>query len=236
MSRTEYAPLKPWTVAARLIGGCLGLALILCCIGWSIVAFAPQAWLRADLNGNVWIADRRTETFDFLTRIGSGMSDTLTCIVVATVVFFVFRLWLGRWRESWTVAVAIVGELQVFLIVTALVGRDRPTVEQLDLAPPTSSFPSGHTAAAVALYGCIAVIVLRELNPRWLAILIATVCWSIPVIVALSRVYRGMHFPSDVFFGALGGAAWLAITLSTLLVLRRSPTMTTHPPQEKVST
>ncbi len=217
MTPHTYPALSGPVVAVRLIGGGLVLAFALCLVGWSIVNLVPDSWLTAEADVNEWFVEHRTGLLDTLTHIGSYLSDTPTCIAVLIITFVGFRLWLGRWRESWTVFAAIVGELQVFLIVTALVGRDRPDVAQLDLAPPTSSFPSGHTAAAVALYGCIAFIVLRELRPRWLAVAIAVVCWSIPVIVAVSRVYRGMHFPSDVVFGALGGAAWLTIVLTTLL-------------------
>ena len=221
MTHTEYPPLNAWQVAVRLVGGCLLLALGLCLIGWSIVKLTPESWTTAESHVNEWFVDHRTAALDVATRIGSGFSDTVTCVAVLIVTVILMRLWLGRWRESWAVTAAIVGELLVFLIVTALVGRDRPNVDQLDLAPPTSSFPSGHTAAAVALYGCIAIIVLRELRLRWLAVLIAVVCWIIPVAVGLSRIYRGMHFPSDVLFGAIGGALWLTIVVTTLLSLRR---------------
>lgn len=221
MSPTHYPKLNGWTVALRLVGGGLGLALVLCIVGWSIVSLAPRRWKDTEGRVNNWFVDQRTSLLDTLTHIGSYLSETITCIAVLIIAFIVLRLWLGRWRESWAVAAALVGELQVFLIVTALVGRDRPNVDQLDLAPPTSSFPSGHTAAAVALYGCIAIIVLRELSPRWIAVTIAAVCWTVPLIVGVSRVYRGMHFPSDVIFGALGGAAWLTIVVTTILPLSR---------------
>ena len=214
---SPYPALKPWTVALRLVGGGLALALVLCVIGWSIVSFVPERWKSAEANVNAWFVDQRVPFFDVATQVGSDLAGTYTCIGVLIVAVVVLRVWLGRWRESWTLTAAIVGELWVFLIVTALVGRDRPDVSHLDLAPPTSSFPSGHTAAAVALYGCLAVIVLRELRPRWLAVALAIIFWSIPVVVGISRVYRGMHFPSDVIFGALGGAAWLYIALTTLL-------------------
>jgi undecaprenyl-diphosphatase len=121
--------------------------------------------------------------------------------------------WLGRWRESIGVMVAILGELFVFLLVTNTVHRDRPPVPRLDPAPPTSSFPSGHTAAAVALYGCLAVIVLRQMAHRRLAVLIAVLCCCVPPIVAVSRVYRGMHYTTDVLFGAIGGGVWLLIAV-----------------------
>ena len=97
---------------------------------------------------------------------GSGSANTQTAIAVAAVAFLLLRWWLGRWYESWVVVAAIVGELVVFLAVTAAVHRARPAVQRLDVAPPTSSFPSGHTGAAVALYGCLAYLVLRYARRR----------------------------------------------------------------------
>jgi undecaprenyl-diphosphatase len=77
------------------------------------------------------------------------------------------------------------------------------------------SFPSGHVAAAVAVYGGIAVILAMHSRRRahaaawWVMLLI------IPVAVAISRVYRGMHYPSDV-------AASFLVGLGCLWILQRA--------------
>ncbi len=222
---SPYPPLRRRDVAGRLVGGGLVLALALSLVGWLIVTLAtPSALSRAEDSVNQWFFDARTPTLDTLSHLGSSLSDTVTCIVLLVVLTMAFRWWLGRWRESWTLFAAIVGELLVFLIVTAVVNRPRPGVPHLDAAPPTSSFPSGHTAAAVAFYGCVAVIVMRQLRPRWLAVVVASLLWLVPVVVGVSRIYRGMHYPTDVVFGALGGGLWLALVLSTLLpALDRAP-------------
>jgi membrane-associated phospholipid phosphatase len=223
--RTRYAELEARPVALRLVGGGLLLAVALSVVGWLIVTFAtPSPWTRFEDDVNRWFFDHRTPTLNTVTHVGSSMAETVTCIALLAVVVITLRLWLSRWRESWAVFAAIVGELLVFLVVTAVVNRPRPTVPHLDAAPPTSSFPSGHVGAAVALYGCIAVVVHREMRNRLLAGLVVAVCCVIPVIVAVSRVYRGMHHLSDVVFGAVGGGLWLALVVSTLLVVdaRRS--------------
>ncbi|MDO9486349.1 MAG: phosphatase PAP2 family protein [Actinomycetota bacterium] len=220
MTPTKYEELHWQPVALRLVGGGFLIALALCLIGWSLSAAQGLSFFASEAQANIWIAEQRTETWNEITMVWSNLADTKVCIAVLIVGIVVFRVWLGRWRESWTLLAAIVGELWVFLIVTALVGRDRPPVEHLDLAPPTSSFPSGHVGAAVALYGCIAIIVLRELRPRWLAMFLAIILWTIPILVLLSRVYRGMHFPSDVMFGAIAGSVWLTIVITTLLPRR----------------
>lgn len=213
-----YPPLHRGVVAARLVGGGLLLALALSLVGWAIVRFAtPSALTRWEDGVNRGLADLRTPTMNTVSHIGSYLAETITCIALLIVMVLVLRFWLGRWRESWALFAAIVGELLVFLIVTALVNRPRPAVPHLDAAPPTSSFPSGHTGAAVAFYGCLAIIVLRQLRPQWLSRTVATVLLVVPVIVGAARLYRGMHHPTDVLFGAVGGGLWLALVLVTLL-------------------
>jgi undecaprenyl-diphosphatase len=99
------------------------------------------------------------------------------------------------------------------MATTLLIDRPRPTVTQLDTAPPTSSFPSGHTAAAVCFYGAIAAIVIWHSRHRWLSAVAVFVCAAIPLTIAGSRVYRGMHYPTDVLAGALLGVIWLSTVL-----------------------
>ena len=93
------------------------------------------------------------------------------------------------------------------------VDRQRPAVEHLDPAPPTSSFPSGHTGAATALYVGVAVVIAWQVRHKLLRVLLVAVFVTVPILVAVSRLYRGMHHPTDVVFGALNGLACLAVAV-----------------------
>ncbi|HEX3285604.1 MAG TPA: phosphatase PAP2 family protein [Mycobacterium sp.] len=141
------------------------------------------------------------------------LSATPTIVVLTVVAAAVFRWMFGRWRESLVVIYAVVGETAVFMATTMLIDRPRPAVPRLDEAPPTSSFPSGHTAAAICFYGSIAAIALWHSRNRWLTGAIVILCAAIPLTIAASRVYRGMHYPTDVMSGALLGAIWLSIVI-----------------------
>jgi undecaprenyl-diphosphatase len=139
---------------------------------------------------------------------------------VVTAVLAVVFLWpWRRWFEPVFLVVSLVIEATAFIVVTTVVGRDRPDVPRLDSSPVGSSFPSGHVAAAAA-YAAIAVVVFWHTRKRWARILVVLVSVLVPVIVALSRMYRGMHFLSDTIAGAVLGCAAVALTA---VVLARSP-------------
>jgi membrane-associated phospholipid phosphatase len=205
----------------RLLAGAIVVYLLLAGTGLLLThVLSHGAFGRWDSSVSRWFDGQRTDTLNSLTHYGSGLSDTNTAIAVTAVLFVGLRLAFGRWRESVTVLISIVGELTIFLGVTSTVSRHRPPVPHLDPAPPTSSFPSGHTGAAVALYVGLAVILLivtRDSRHRVAVVVLAGLLCLIPLIVAISRVYRGMHFASDVIAGALAGGLWMVIVVRTLL-------------------
>jgi membrane-associated phospholipid phosphatase len=205
----------------RLLGGAVLVYLLLAGTGLLVNRVLSHGGFgRWDRGVSRWFYEHRTGTLNTLTHYGSMLSDTKTVIAVTAVLVVALRIWRGRWRESAVILLCIVGELTIFLGVTSTVHRKRPTVPHLDPAPPTSSFPSGHTGAAVALYVGLAVtllIVTRDSSHRGAFVVAAGLFCVVPVIVATSRVYRGMHFATDVAAGALAGGLWMVIVVRTVL-------------------
>jgi undecaprenyl-diphosphatase len=91
------------------------------------------------------------------------------------------------------------------------VKRPRPDVTHLDHHLPTSAYPSGHEAATCCLYVAIAILVIGHARGwwRWLFLIPAIV---LPVLVALSRMYRGEHHPTDILGSLIFAALWLTAT------------------------
>jgi undecaprenyl-diphosphatase len=205
-------------VVVQLVGSGLLLLAFLVAVGWTLTRIYPGSELVGRDNRTArWFLESRTPTWNTVSDVGSRLADTGTAVGLTVVAVLALRWWLGRWRESLVVLAAISGELFVFLLVTNTVDRPRPPVSRLDEAPPTSSFPSGHTAAAIALYGVLAVIVLRRWGNRPAARAVAVLFLCVPVVVATARMYRGMHYPSDVLFGFVGGGLWLLAVLFLLM-------------------
>ena len=146
-------------------------------------------------------------------KLITTLSETLTIITLTALAAAVFRWKFGRWRESLVVIYAVVGETAIFVATTLFIDRPRPSVPHLDEAPPTSSFPSGHTAAAVCFYGSIAAIILWHSRHRWIKVAAVVIGAAVPLLIAGSRVYRGMHYPTDVLAGMLLGAIWLTVVI-----------------------
>jgi membrane-associated phospholipid phosphatase len=204
--------------AARLAGGLIAAFGLIWLLGELVTHYASSGPAHAaDLRPDKWLAAHRTGPWNTATLVGTTLAQTETVIGIAAVAVLVLRWRLGRWHESLFLVAVMAGELAVFLGVTELVPERRPSVPRLDPAPPTSSYPSGHTAAAVALYGAIAVLLLWIYGRRRATWLATAVLACVPVYVAFSRLYRGMHYPSDVLAGALLGGTWLLIVTTTLL-------------------
>jgi undecaprenyl-diphosphatase len=158
------------------------------------------------------LAHDRTATWNSVTHVTTWLAETPTIIGLTALVAIGGRLVWRRWHDSLFVVVAVAGETLAFLTVTLFVHRPRPAVVHLDPAPPTSSFPSGHTAAAVAFYGALAVLCSARLRQWVVRAALWALAVAVPVAVAVSRMYRGMHFPTDVAAGALLGATWLIVS------------------------
>lgn len=212
-------PVGDWkAVTLRLAAGAVALWGLLSLIGFGVTHLLHSAgFLASDLSVDKWFAAHRTGALNVVTYIGTTMAQTTTAIGVTVVVVLLLRWRLGRWHESGIFITVMAGELLIFLSITFTIHEPRPPVARLDAAPPTSSFPSGHTAAAVALYGGIAVMILWIYGRSTVTRIVAGVLFCIPVYVGLSRLYRGMHYPTDVLAGALLGGLWLLLVTKTLL-------------------
>jgi membrane-associated phospholipid phosphatase len=165
-----------------------------------------------DRSVNRWLADHRTPTWNTLTHYGSMMAETQVKVVLVAVGGVVMIVMWRRWHDAVFLVVAVALEALVFVIVSFMVDRDRPPVAHLDPVPPSGSFPSGHTGAAVAFYGGLFVIACWHTRKPVIRTLFAVLAVVVPLIVAFSRVYRGMHHPLDVIAGALLGLASIFVT------------------------
>lgn len=194
-----------------------GLVVVGLALGWLIMGpLAETRFGNADTNVSVWLEANGTPFWDEVSRVADSFADTIHVVLAIVVLASAFAWAWRRWREPLVLVFGPALEALVFLTVSLMVGRDRPPVEQMDVSPATASFPSGHTGAAFTLYGILALIVFwntRRTLPRFLAVAGAV---SIPLSVAAARLYRGMHYLSDVIVGAGLGIICILVTVAII--------------------
>ncbi|MFE6787081.1 diacylglycerol kinase family protein [Streptomyces sp. NPDC057680] len=188
-----------------------------------LVTRDPVAGLLTSVEDRVsrGFAADRTHVAD---AVSSGLSvlagtQSIVAITLLCVAALLLLPGVTRWAEAVFISASVATQSAVFLIVTVCVRRPRPAVPHLDAAPPTSSFPSGHVGASVALFGGLAVLALTRLRGRRRYV-VAGVLLLVPPLVALSRLYRGMHHPTDVVGGLVNGTLTLLVIGSVVLAGR----------------
>jgi len=206
----------PPALVAALVAviGIVVAAALLVGIGLLITkVLTPGPITRWDESVDQWFAARRTATWNTITDIESILAGTGTVLAIAgvTAVILAFkRLW-------WEIAFLLIGfavELSGFGIAVLVVNRPRPSVPHMDPLPATSSFPSGHTAAAIVLYVGLSLIISAHTRSRGLHALLYAIATVLVVGVAFSRIYRGMHHPTDVMAGVMLGTLALTFALA----------------------
>lgn len=203
--------LVSWIVAnigALLVAaGMIGLGLFTTKVLLSIQAVADaDEWLPR------WLEAHRTPLLNEASYAGSMMSHAPILIPLVGIVALGLVL-RGRWRMASFPIQAGLAEALAYGLTVAFVVRVRPDVVQLDTFNMNHSFPSGHVAASIAVYGSLALLLTAHIRATWARIVIWTIAGAIPVVVAWSRMYRGEHHPIDVVAGTLMGIAALSVAL-----------------------
>ncbi|MFI1187141.1 diacylglycerol kinase family protein [Streptomyces californicus] len=199
--------------AARVGAFAVCQAALMVGAGLLVTGPARDLWpVTAEVAAVKALEDARTGTLDALSTAVSALGDTTTVVGLTLLVCLALVLAprLPRWREAVFLATAVSLQAAVFVLITACVDRTRPDVERLDASPPTSSYTSGHTGAATALYAGLAVLVLSRVRAPWRKP-VAALLLVVPLLVGLARLYRGMHHPTDVAGGLANGALSLIV-------------------------
>jgi len=213
MKRSSAALSRARVAAGVVVAWVLILGVIVG-FGELVVKDSHDKWL-GDTAIPRWFAAHRTPTGNTWSNDVSVACATTGILIVAVAACVIFLAVTRHWRPVIFIAVVMFGELAAFLAAAAVVKRPRPYVHHLDHHLPTSAYPSGHVAATTCLYVAIAILVMGHTKGwwRWLFVALAIV---MPVAIALSRMYRGEHHPTDVLGSLIFAALWL--TATTLLI------------------
>lgn len=157
-------------------------------------------------------SDGLTPAVKFITTLGKAKAESIVFLVVAAILLFKFK-------QRWETLVLFIGVLATWglnIVIKGLIERERPAGPWL-IEETGFSFPSGHAMVSILFYGLIGYLVWINVRRGWKA------AWLVPVLtvalilcIGLSRIYLGVHYPSDVLAGFAAGGTSLTASIMAI--------------------
>ncbi|AJE49696.1 phosphatase PAP2 family protein [Paenibacillus polymyxa] len=187
------------------------LTCIVCALGFSLIA--------------LWVSDHQVRHFDhkIITAIGQLESPAMTrlmkcftmigsgipVVIIILIAMFVLYSVLGHRRELFFLAVAVLGSVLLNMVLKMLFQRARPEINRI-IEANGYSFPSGHSMTAFSMYAALTFLLWKHVPSRRGRILLVVLSSLLILTIGASRIYLGVHYPSDVVGGYFMSGCWMA--------------------------
>jgi len=152
----------------------------------------------------------------FITTLGSEPVVFLGAFAAAVLLYF-----KGYWRRMVTLLASVVFGEALYRILKYAIERSRPPLSLSLISASGYSFPSGHAFMAVAFYGLLAYLLSREIKRKRLKYAVILFFALLIGFIGYSRIYLGVHWPTDVLAGLAAGAAWITVFITALEIRRK---------------
>ncbi|MBA3345852.1 MAG: phosphatase PAP2 family protein [Gemmatimonadales bacterium] len=211
----------------RLIGAALGLGLLAAIASLGLFTWLADEVVEGDTQAiDDWLLlglhDFATPWLTDLMRIASvwGAPSRLAIFGAAAAAYFLVRGWR---RGTVLIGVTLAGGALLDTVLKQTFGRARPTpFFDHYPAPETFSFPSGHALFSVCFFGGVAALLAARIRRPAFRVAVWLLAGAVIVLIGLSRVYLGVHYPSDVIAGYSAGTIWVAaVALADRVAERR---------------
>lgn len=190
------------------------VVLIVCTLGFGAISLFVQdneirnfdkmiaAWIQH------WETPDLTAVMKFFTTIGEGLPLILVIITAMVVLYTV----LGHRRELVFLAGVMLGSTVLNWTLKTLFHRARPVIHRI-IEAEGYSFPSGHSMAAFSFYGVLAFLIWRHVPTPLGRSLIIILSSLFILAIGISRIYLGVHYPSDIIGGYFVSGCWLTASI-----------------------
>jgi undecaprenyl-diphosphatase len=224
-----YAELRASRVRASGLARTLGIFLL----GGAIVAVLGTlafAWLASHVRAGGtqafdegilrWVGGRHLPWLDSamveITILGTG-----TVVMMVAGIAGLFLVLTDNRYSALLLLIATAGGILLNAVLKLGFARPRPQIFIWGTHAATSSFPSGHAMSATIVYGTVAYLAARLQRRRWARWATMCVAAIVIMLICASRVYLGVHYPSDIAAGAVIGLAWAGFCMATLEAIQR---------------
>lgn len=148
-------------------------------------------------------------------------------IIPILTIFFIIR---KNWRLSLEITIVLLLSSGLNIVLKNTIERQRPPELGRLVFAEFYSFPSGHAMSAITFYGFIIYLSFILIKKAWLKYGITLLCIFMTLMIGISRIYLGVHYPSDILAGYVAGFAWLmfCILILNLITLSKLKLNETH--------
>jgi membrane-associated phospholipid phosphatase len=215
-----------------LVGFWIAMCAVVLTVGWLLTHPLEGSVGAFDDDVARWFAARRTAPLNDLAAIGTFLGDTVAGMVGLALVAVGFAFWQRSWTPLRLAVLVKAGLWGFYVVAVSLVPRPRPPVEILDPGlVPDHSFPSGHVATAIAIFGCTVVLTWTYArSARWWV----TPLLVLPLCTLLARLYQGAHHLTDVLSSLVFASIWTGVVALVLLGWAESASNRRHGGTEDV--
>ena len=224
-----YAALRASTAKIDSVIGALGIflvgGLIVAVIGAALfvtVASHVRSGSTQAFDESVirWLAAHHTPALDAamveITALGTGV-----VVLMIVAVAGLFLVLTGHKYSAILLLASTFGGIVLNAVLKLGFDRPRPTIVIPAVHTASSSFPSGHAMSAAIVYVTVAYLAARLHKKKWARWLVMTAAIIIVALISLSRMYLGVHYPSDVLAGVVVGLAWAGFCMATLEAIQK---------------
>lgn len=155
-------------------------------------------------------SDAFTHVVTFITDLGDVTAYAVIIPVIAALLYYHGH---HRWKLSLQATIVLLSAFLLNVAIKHLISRPRPLEELRLVVAHSYSFPSGHSMSAIAFYGFLIYLTYKHVTNALLKVLLILVQVLLILSIGLSRVYLGVHFPTDVLAGFIAGLVWLIICI-----------------------
>jgi undecaprenyl-diphosphatase len=167
-----------------------------------------------------WMAAHHTRALDAvmleITALGTG-----TVVLMIVAVAGLFLVLTSHKYSAMLLLASAAGGILLNGVLKLGFNRPRPAIFLPEVHTVSSSFPSGHAMSAAIVYSTVAYLAARLHKRRWARFLVMAGAFMIIALISLSRLYLGVHYPSDVVAGVAIGLAWAGFCMATLEAIQK---------------
>jgi membrane-associated phospholipid phosphatase len=206
-------------IVVRMAASAVAVFLVMYGFGQLLTHVLVHGWVgHTDDSIERSLLSGRTSFWNTFTHDATQLAEPINAEIALVVLVIVIALLTRRLAPPLFLAVAVGVESGIYFVVSTLDKRPRPTIPRLGVGDPQASYPSGHVAASICLYGGLAVLAWVLTRNRPLRVVLTVLAVVVPPGVGLCRMYRVFHHLSDVIAGAVLGLLWLTVTTRWLLL------------------